>query len=314
MTRYILSRIGQALLVLWAAFTLSFLLLQAMPGDAVLIKFLNPDYGLSPEQIQAIREAYAVDGTLLTQYLKTLANFLKGDFGYSIQAGVPVSAQLAVNLPPTLMLAALGFAAAVGLAVLIAALSSLAPFAWLRNLVQSIPSLFVSVPVFWLGIMLIQIFSFRLKLVSVINPGPWESLVLPVATLSVPIAAPLAQILIRSIDEIRTRPFIAVAVAKGATQRRILWRHVAGNAILPALTIAGVLFGELIAGAVVTETVFGLNGIGVLTEKAVGNQDLSVLQAIVVISAAAFVTINLLVDLLYPILDPRLRTPSGATA
>ncbi|TRL42468.1 ABC transporter permease [Rhizobium straminoryzae] len=314
MTRYILSRIGQALLVLWAAFTLSFLLLQAMPGDAVLIKFLNPDYGLSPEQIQAIREAYAVDGTLLTQYLKTLANFLKGDFGYSIQAGVPVSAQLAVNLPPTLMLAALGFAAAVGLAVLIAALSSLAPFAWLRNLVQSIPSLFVSVPVFWLGIMLIQIFSFRLKLVSVINPGPWESLVLPVATLSVPIAAPLAQILIRSIDEIRTRPFIAVAVAKGATQRRILWRHVAGNAILPALTIAGVLFGELIAGAVVTETVFGLNGIGVLTEKAVGNQDLSVLQAVVVISAAAFVTINLLVDLLYPILDPRLRTPSGATA
>lgn len=314
MSRYVLSRIGQTLVVLWAAFTLSFILLQAMPGDAVLIKFLNPEYGLSPEQIQAIREAYAVDGSLLTQYLQTLANFLRGDFGYSIQAGVPVSAQLAANLPPTLKLASLGFAAAVILAVFIAALSSLAPFAWLRNLVQSIPSLLISVPVFWLGIMLIQIFSFRLKLVSVINPGPWESLVLPVATLAVPIAAPLAQILIRSIDEIRTRPFISVAVAKGATQGRILRRHVAVNAILPALTIAGVLFGELIAGAVVTETVFGLNGIGVLTEKAVGNQDLSVLQAIVVVSAAAFVTINLTVDLLYPLLDPRLRTRSGATA
>ncbi|MDO1582623.1 ABC transporter permease [Rhizobium oryzicola] len=314
MTRYVLSRIGQALLVLWAAFTLSFILLQAMPGDAVLIKFLSPDYGLSPEQIQAIREAYAVDGSLPTQYLRTLVNFLTGNFGYSIQAGVPVSAQLATNLPPTLTLASLGFVAAVTLAVTVAALSALAPFAWLRNLVHSVPSLLISVPVFWLGIMLIQIFSFRLKLVSVINPGPWESLVLPVATLAVPIAAPLAQILIRSIDEIRTRPFIAVAVAKGATQRRILWRHVAGNAILPALTIAGVLFGELIAGAVVTETVFGLNGIGILTEKAVSNQDLSVLQAIVVISAAAFVTINLLVDFLYPILDPRLRTRSGATA
>lgn len=312
MTRYVLSRIGQALLVLWAAFTLSFILLQAMPGDAVLIKFLNPEYGLSPEQIAEIRAAYAVDSGVLAQYVQTLANFLRGDFGYSIHAGVPVSAQLATNLPPTLKLAALGFLTAAALAVAIAFLSSLSPFGWLRNLVQSLPSLFISIPVFWLGIMLIQIFSFRLKLVPVINPGPWESLILPVATISVPIAAPLAQILIRNIDEIRTRPFVSVAIAKGATQARVLWRHVARNAVLPALTIAGVLFGELLAGAVVTETVFGLNGIGGLTERAVGNQDLAVLQAIVVISAAAFVAINLAVDLAYPLLDPRLRTRNGA--
>lgn len=314
MKRYVFGRIGQALLVLWAAFTLSFILLQAMPGDGVLIKFLNPDFGLSAEQVAQIREAYAVDSNIVVQYGQTLANFLHGDFGYSLQAGVPVSAQLAANLPATLRLAGLGFAAAVLLAVLIAFLSSMAPFAWLRNAIQSLPSLFISVPVFWLAIMLIQIFSFRLRLVSVINPGPWESLVLPVATLAVPIAAPLAQILIRNIDEIRTRPFVAVARAKGASETRLLWRHVARNAVLPTLTIAAVLFGELIAGAVVTETVFGLSGIGGLTEKAVGNQDLSVLQAIVVISAAAFVTINLAVDLAYPLLDPRLRDRSGAAA
>ncbi len=311
MTLYVFGRIGQALLVLWAAFTLSFVLLQALPGDAVLIKFLSPDFGLSADQINEIRAAYAVDSNIFVQYGRTLFNFLKGDFGYSLQAGVPVSAQLATNMPPTLRLAGLGFAVAVLLAVSIAFLSSMAPFAWLRNLLQSLPSLLISVPVFWLAIMLIQIFSFRLRLVSVINPGPWESLVLPVATLAVPISAPLAQILIRNIDEIRTRPFIAVARAKGASEARLLWKHVARNAILPALTIAGVLFGELVAGAVVTETVFGLNGIGGLTEKAVGNQDLSVLQAIVVISAAAFVAINLAVDLAYPILDPRLRNRAG---
>jgi peptide/nickel transport system permease protein len=311
MTRYVVGRIAQALVVLWAAFTLSFILLQAMPGDAVLIKFLNPEFGLSADQVREIREAYAVDSGLLVQYANTFANFLQGDFGYSMQAGVPVSTQLATNLPPTLRLAALGFSAAVLLAVVIAFLSSMAPFAWLRNLVQSLPALFISVPVFWLAIMLIQIFSFRLKLVSVINPGPWESLVLPVATLAVPIAAPLAQILIRNIDEIRTRPFVGVARAKGASELHLLWRHVARNAILPTLTIAGVLFGELLAGAVVTETVFGLNGIGGLTEKAVSNQDLSVLQAVVVISAAAFVAINLAVDLAYPFLDPRLRTRNG---
>jgi len=314
MTRYVIGRIGQALLVLWAAFTLSFIMLQAMPGDAVLIKFLNPEFGLSADQVAEIRAAYAVDSNLVVQYGHTLINFLQGDFGYSLQAGVPVSAQLATNLPPTLKLAGLGFLAATLLAVLIAFLSSMAPFAWLRNAIQSLPSLFISVPVFWLAIMLIQIFSFRFRLVSVINPGPWESLILPVATLAVPIAAPLAQILIRNIDEIRTRPFVAVARAKGASETRLLWRHVARNAILPTLTIAGVLFGELIAGAVVTETVFGLNGIGGLTEKAVGNQDLSVLQAVVVISAAAFVTINLAVDLAYPLLDPRLRNRSGAAA
>lgn len=313
MARYVIMRIGQALLVLLAAFTLSFILLQAMPGDAVLIKFLNPEYGLSPDQIAELRASYAVGGSLLTQYVTTLTNFLQGDFGYSVQAGVPVSAQLAANVPETLKLALFGFLAAIGLAGLIAFLSSFTPFSWLRNLVQSLPSLFISIPVFWLGIMLIQIFSFRLKLVSVINPGPWESLVLPVLTLAVPISAPLAQILIRNLDEIQTRPFVSVARAKGASRGRVLWRHVARNAILPVLTIAGVLFGELIAGAVVTETVFGLNGIGGLTEKAVGNQDLAVLQAIVVISATAFVLINLLVDLAYPFLDPRLRSRKGAT-
>lgn len=314
MPKYVILRIGQALIVLWAAFTLSFILLQAMPGDAVLIKFLNPEYGLSPEQIAQIRASYAVDSPIVTQYLHTLANFLQGDFGYSVHAGVPVSAQLAANLPETLKLSFFGFVVASLLACLIVVVSSLSPFAWLRNVVQSLPSLFISIPVFWLGIMLIQIFSFRLKLVSVINPGPWESLVLPVLTLAVPISAPLAQILIRNLDEIQTRPFVSVARAKGASRGRVLWRHVARNAVLPVLTIAGVLFGELVAGAVVTETVFGLNGIGGLTEKAVGNQDLAVLQAIVVISATAFVLINLIVDLAYPLLDPRLRARTGATS
>jgi len=314
MTKYVLLRTGQALVVLWAAFTLSFILLQAMPGDAVLIKFLNPEYGLSPEQIALIRASYAVDSPLFVQYLQTLANFLTGDFGYSVHAGVPVAAQLAANLPDTLLLSLTAFIAAALVAVLIAVLSSFSPFAFIRNLVQSIPSLFISIPVFWLGIMLIQIFSFRLKLVSVINPGPWESLILPVITLAVPISAPLAQILIRNLDEIQTRPFVAVARAKGASRARVLWRHVARNAVLPVLTIAGVLFGELIAGAVVTETVFGLNGIGGLTNQAVGSQDLAVLQAIVVISATAFVAINLAVDLAYPFLDPRLRARTGATA
>jgi peptide/nickel transport system permease protein len=313
MKRYLAGRIGQAALVLWAAFTLSFLLLQVLPGDAILIKFQNPDMGLSPAQIADMRAAYGADVPLWRQYLHTLGSVLHGDLGFSMQAGVPVTALLATNLPATLQLAVLGFAVALLLALIIAFASNLTGFGWLRSALQMLPSLFVSVPTFWLGIVLIQLFSFRLKLIPIINPGEWQGLILPIATLALPISAPLAQILIRSIDAVQTQPFVAVARAKGASRSGVLWRHVARNAMLPALTIAGMLFGELIAGALITETVFGRSGLGQLTQQAVVNQDVAVLQAIVLISAAAFVIINLLVDLLFPLLDPRLKTQAGAS-
>ncbi|GKW21388.1 peptide ABC transporter permease [Pectobacterium araliae] len=313
MNRYLALRIGQALLVLWAAFTLSFILLQAMPGDAILIKFQNPDLGLSAEQIAQLRLSYGADTPVFTQYLHAIAQILRGDLGLSIQAGVPVTELIAANLPPTLLLAVLGFIAAGLLAFTLAFLSTLTPFQWLRTALQSLPSLFISVPTFWLGIVLIQIFSFRLGLIPVINPGEWEGLILPVLTLALPISAPLAQVLMRSIDQVQTQPFVAVARAKGASRSGVLWRHIARNAMLPTLTIAGLLLGELIAGALITETVFGRNGLGQLTQEAVNYQDSSVLQAIVLISAAAFVVVNLAVDLLYPLLDPRLKITPGAT-
>ena len=311
MTAYLLRRIGQALLVLWAAFSVSFVLLQLMPGDAVLIKFLNPDLGLGPEQIADIQAAYGTDQPVWSQYLHTLGQFLTGHFGYSLQAGVPVRQGLATNLPPTLRLAALGLAAALLLALGLALAASVVRVRAVRALLQSLPSLFVSIPVFWLGIMLIQWVSFRWGWVPVINPGPWQGLILPTLTLAVPISAPLAQILMRNLDAALAQPYVAVARAKGASQLHVLLRHAARNALLPVLTMAGVLFGELLAGAVVTEAVFGLNGLGSLTQQAVGNQDTAVLQAVVMVSAAAFVTINLIVDLLYPWLDPRLRHAAG---
>jgi peptide/nickel transport system permease protein len=314
MLRYVIGRIGQAAIVLWAAFTVSFILLQALPGDAILIKFLNPELGLGPAQIADIRASYAADSPLLIQYFHTVTNFLTGNFGYSIHAGVPVSALIAANLTPTLWLASLGFLVAVIVAFALSALSALLSLSWLRSFIQSIPALFISTPVFWLGIVLIQVFSFQLKLIPVINPGPWEALVLPVLTLAVPISAPLAQVLMRNIDDVLTEPFVAVARAKGASHQWVVWRHVAKNAVLPTLTIGGILFGELLAGAVVTEAVFGLNGIGGLTQQAVNNQDIAVLQALVVFSALAFVLINLVVDLLYPVFDPRLKVRRGAFA
>lgn len=311
MRHALLHRAGQSLLVLWAAFTLSFLLLQVLPGDAVLIKFQNPDLGLSPQQIAEMRQAYGADSPIWQQYLHTLLAMLRGDFGYSVQAGVPVSDLLRSNLPATLQLALAGFAVACVVAFALAALARLPALRLLRTLLQSLPALFISLPTFWLGIALIQLFSFQLCWIPVINPSPLQGLILPVLTVAVPISAPLAQILLRSIDQVATQPFVAVARAKGASAPHVLWRHIMRNALLPVLNVAGLLLGELIAGALITETVFGLSGIGQLTQQAVNNQDVAVLQAVVMISALAFVLINLLVDLLMPLFDPRLQTVAG---
>lgn len=311
MSHYLLRRAGQGLLVLWAAFTLSFVLLQVLPGDAVLIKFQNPDLGLSPTQIEEMRVAYGANSPLWQQYFHTLLAMLHGDFGYSVQAGVPVSELIASNLPDTLQLALPAFALAVALAFTLAFASRLPALRGLSNAIQSVPVLLISLPTFWLGIALIQLFSFHWRLIPVINPSPLQGLILPIITVAIPISAPLAQIFMRSIDQVAEQPFVAVARAKGFSETGVLWRHVTGNALLPVLNIAGLLLGELIAGALITETVFGRSGLGQLTQQAVNNQDIAVLQAVVMISALGFVLINLLVDLLMPWFDPRLQTVSG---
>jgi peptide/nickel transport system permease protein len=263
---FVLRRAGQAAIVLIAAFTATFFLLQLLPGDAILIKFADPSLGLSPDQLDSIRTTYGADLPWWEQYVHAGLGFLAGDFGFSTQFGTPVLTMLAEALPATLLLASLGLVVALLLAVLIAGLSSLAPFAWLRDGLRQVPGLFVAVPVFWLGILLIQ-----------------------------------------------AQPFVTVVRAKGAPPLWVLTRSVARNAAVPTLTIAGVLFGELVGGAVVTETVFGRTGIGRLTEQAVANQDIPVLQGVVLLSALGFVIISFAVDLVTPLIDPRQRTVARST-
>ena len=312
--RYLIGRLGQAALVLWAAYTATFFLLSVLPGDGIMIAFENPEMGLSADQIAAIREYYRVDDPVLLQYVHALVGTVQGDFGYSITNAMPVADRLAAALPQTVQLAAAAFALALLLAAAIATASVFAPFAWVRRALDAVPSLFISIPAFWLGLVLIQVFSFQLGWVPMIGATPAEALVLPVITLAIPISAPLAQVFCRSLDEVATRPFVQVVTAKGASRSWILLRHTAKNALLPTLTISGLLVGELIAGSVVTETVFGRSGVGRLVNDAVAGQDLPVIQAVVLLSALVFVTVNLIVDLLFPVLDPRLRARAGVRA
>lgn len=308
MTRtQILRRIGQAVLVLLITYTVAFLLLTALPSDGVMARYASPELALSAEEIARIRETYGADEPLLVQYLQALGGFLTGSFGYSVQTGTAVSTMLVESLPGTVALSVASFLLAILLALLIAVLSTTRTFGFLGDIVRSLPAFMVSLPTFWLGIVIIQVISFRLGWVPVIDATPLQSLILPSLTLAVPISAPLAQVLIRSIDEVNRQPFIQVVRSRGAGEAWIFWRNILRNAMLPALTMAGLLFGELVGGAVVTEAVFGRAGIGQMTVQAVANRDTPVLLAVVVIAATLYVLINLIVDLLYPVLDPRLR-------
>lgn len=304
-------RIGQALVVIWATFTVAFILLTALPGDAVASRYDNPTLGLTPEQLATIREVYGADEPLITRYFHALSGFITGDFGFSVATGTPVADMLADALPSTLALALLAFLLGVVLAFLIAIAATFGPASWLRGVFRSVPSVLVSAPTFWVGIILIQVFSFALGWVPVIGATTAQGLVLPVITLALFVSAPLAQVLMRSIDEVMEMSFVQVVRAKGASEAWLLWRNVVRNATLPALTMAGLTFGELVGGSVVTEAVFARHGIGALTVDAVANRDTSVLLAIVVLAATVFVLINLVVDLLYPVLDVRLRTRGG---
>lgn len=310
------NRLLQALVVLLLTYTLAFFLLAALPSDGVLARYASPELGLSEAEIATIRESYGADKPLIVQYFSSLGGFLTGDFGYSVQTGTAVSALLTEALPSTLALALLAFIFAVVFAFLTALTASLSPVA--RSFFINLPSFFISLPSFWVGIILIQVVSFQLGWIPIVEASPAQALILPALTLSVPIAAPLSQVMIRSIAEVQQQPFIDVVRAKGASESWIFFKNVLRNAMLPTITMAGILFGELVGGAVVTEAVFGRTGIGKLTVDAVTNRDTPVLLAVVLVTATAYVLINLLVDLTYPLIDPRLRTqnsePTQSTA
>lgn len=307
MPKFIATRIGQAIVVLLLAYTLAFFLLSALPSDGVAARYADPALGLSNAEIDAIREEMGVDKPLVEQYFSTLGGLFTGNLGYSVATGTSVASLIAEAVPHTLALAA----AAIGLAIIVALLTAYAATlpggGALSGALRALPSFMVSLPGFWIAILLLQFFSFRLGWVNVVNPTPLEGLILPALTLAVPMAAPLMQVLIRTIDDVQTQPFVQVLRARGASESRIFWRDVLRNALLPAITMAGLLFGELVGGAVVTETVFGRAGLGTLTVNAVSSRDTPVLLGVVLIAATAYVIINLVVDLLYPVLDVRLR-------
>lgn len=305
-TVYLIRRLGQSILVLWGAFTVTFLLLYALPGDPVAIMLNQGEQSLTdPAQVAALRAQFHMDQPLPVQYGLALWHALHLDFGISIQSGQPVATLLAQAIPSTALLALVALLLALVIGVAVALAGSLARAGWLRGFLHATPSFGVAMPTFWIGLVLLQLFSFHYGWFPAMGNDGWSSLVLPAITLAIPTSAIIAQVFSRSLAGVLTQPFATTIRAKGVGRLRLLLAHLLPNAAIPLLTVTGVITGNLLAGSVVTETVFSRDGLGRLAQGAVLAKDIPVVQGVVIVAACVFVGVNFCVDLLYPFVDPR---------
>lgn len=302
-------------LVVWAAYTLAFLLLFVLPGDAVLARVGAADAvgasDLGAVDLAPLRAELGLASSLLAQYGNGLLGLVTGDLGRSLVTGRSVTGLIAEALPGTAALAGFSLLLSVVLGLGLALLAVAPRSRAVRSFAAMVPSVYVSLPVFWVGILLIYVFALLLGWVPSSGSEGVSSLILPGAVIGMLGAAQLAQVLISSLrTEMGTTYASVTAPAKGASRLHTVVRHCLRNAALPFLTVFGLRVASLLGGTVVVETVFSRSGLGRLIVESVRSVDLTVVLGIVALLAVVYVVVNVLVDLAYTLVDPRLRRPA----
>ena len=315
MTAYLLKRLLIGLVTLFAATIVVFSVLEVIPGDPALVMLGTT---ATPDAIEALRQQLGLDQPLLMRYFSWVGGLLVGDFGRSYTYSSPVlelvTERMVVTLPLALM--ALFLASAIGIPVGLFAASRRGKLA--DTSAMGIAQFGVAVPNFWFALLLVYVFAVWLRLVPAggfpgWSAGIWpalKSLILPAVALALPQAAILSRITRSALIEVLGEDYIRTARAKGMPRRVVLWRHALQNAMIPVLTIMGLQFAFLITGTIIIENVFYLPGLGRLVFQAITQRDLIVVESVVILLVAAVIIVNLLVDLSYAIVDPRLRTRS----
>jgi len=318
--RYVVRRLALAIPTILTIVVLNFGLVHLAPGDAADV--LAGEAGsATPQYMAQLRQTFGLDQPLYVQLVVYLERVLTLDLGYSFRHGMSVSALIATRLGPTLLLMLTVLLLSVGLGVLLGAIAARNLNRWRDNLISVLAVLAYATPVFWAGLMLIVVFSVKLgwfpvsgmEEVAAFNEG-WarvldiaRHLVLPAITLTLFYLALYTRLMRASVLDQYAMDYVVTARAKGLTERQIAWRHVLRNAMLPVLTMAGVQVGALLGGAVVVETVFAWPGLGFLAYESLFARDINLLLGIFFISGCLVVVVNLAVDLLYSVLDPRIE-------
>ncbi len=305
MLRSLASRLLYTLPVLWLVVSAVFLLIHLVPGDPVQ-QMLGES--AAPADLAAMRHAYGLDLPLGQQYLRYWGGVLHGDLGRSLRLNQPVAQLVAVRYPYTLKLTLAALLIAVLLAVPAGVHSARRRNRWDDRLLSFVSLLGLSVPGFALGPILILIFSIKIGWLPVSGSGTWLHLILPAVTMGSALAAILTRMVRTSMLEELSQDYIRTARAKGLSESAVVYRHALRNALIPVITVLGLQFGALLAGAVVTETIFSWPGVGRLAIQAIANRDYFLVQGCVLAIGLTYVLVNLLTDVLYAAINPRIRT------
>lgn len=302
---YAAKRLLSALPTIFLVSVLVFAMLYLTPGDPAEI-FLG-NHRSTPELLAKVRHDMGLDRPVTVQYGSFIWKALHGDFGQSLDTRQPVAHLLMINLPSTirLTLAALVLALVFGFALGI--VSAINHNSIIDTLAMLVALLGVSMPVFWSSLLLIFLFSVRLHWFPSIGQGSISHLVLPAFALGLISASVLARLVRSSMLEVLSQDYVRTATAKGLRHRTVILRHALKNALIPTLTVVGIQFGQLLSGAVITETIFARRGIGNLYVESILNKDFPTVQALTLLIAVVYVLINLLVDMSYALVDPRIR-------
>lgn len=306
MLKYIAYRLLAAIPVLLGVSLIVFMMLRLVPGDPVQLMFINQARP-SPERIAEMRHQLGLDLPLWQQYFHFLGDALHGDLGYSYRSRLPVGPEIAKRLPNTLRLAtaALGIAIVIGIPA--GVLSATMHGTWLDRILLVVTVVFISVPGFWMGLMIMMLFGVRLGWFPVAGADTLKQLVMPSFTMGIGAAAVLARLTRANLLETMGQDYIRTARAKGLTNSGVIWRHGLRNALIPTVTIIGLMIGGVLSGAFIIETVFAYPGIGELAVKSIQARDFPMVQGIVLFVAACYVGANIVTDILYGYLDPRIK-------
>lgn len=282
----------------------TFLMLHLTPGDPVTI--MLGEFA-SASNVTRLRTELGLDRPIAVQYVKFLGRILHADLGISIRSRRPVVEEIAERLPPTLQLAFAAQVIAVTAGVLAGVVAATARRPSVDSAVVAVTLLGLSMPTFWSGLLLILLFSLTLGWLPITESGGLRALVLPAVTLAAPAAAVLARITRASVLEVLRQDYVRTARAKGVSERLVVYRHALRNALIPVLTVAALQFAGLVAGAVIVESVFSRPGLGRLAVTAILSRDFPLAQGIVLVVATMYVFVNVGVDIVYGVVDPRIR-------
>ncbi|MGH2614732.1 MAG: nickel ABC transporter permease [Thermomicrobiales bacterium] len=306
MTQYVVQRLILAVPVLLGVSIAVFLMMHLLPGDPALA-MLAGQSGITPEDVDRVRRQLGLDQPVPVQYLNYIGRVLQGDFGESVHSHRPVLEMIGEQAGATVQLALVAMAIAVSLGIVLGTISALRQNTWVDTFSMLIALFGVSMPSFWLGLILIYVFSLRLGWLPVTGQGGWQRLILPAIALGMDFSAITARLVRANLLDVLRQEYVLTARAKGLRDRVVVTRHALRNAMIPVLTIIGLQLGNLLGGAVVIETVFAREGIGRLAVTAILSKDFPLVQGIVLVAAVVYVSINLLIDLSYATLDPRIR-------